>query len=345
MQETLRSKHWLAHAAFSPLREGDTKGLPLQEKIAKLKFRTKVRIGESLYKSATHLARQWIGASVHELDLKAGRLRYWQTSKDKPETILFFHGFGDSMDGIYPLAHFLTKHFNFVVPDLPGFGQSFKRQDLPHNYASYSEWIDEFIEAIDLGPVHVMGNSLGGAFALMLAQRRPDVVLSLTLLNSAAITDFKNNSVYDEFLAGQIMFQVKTIEDFEAFWRRVFHRPPVLPPFVKDYILHNFRENHDWYGHLITQMFADITHKRDPKYKELFMNQHLSKLRVPTLIIWGDRDQLFPLSFGERCHKLLRNSRFVVLEGIGHAPQVEAPGLVARHVRDFIATLAPAAAS
>ncbi len=345
LRASLKKKGGLAAAVFSPLLEVDSNKASYSEHFEQAKFHTRAHIGETIFRSCIHLARQWIGASVHELDLKAGRLRYWKTGNQNAETILYFHGFGDSMDGIYPFALHLTKHFNLVVPDLPGFGQSFKRKDLPHNYESYAEWIAEFAEAAALGPVHVVGNSLGGAFAMMFAQKRPDLVQSLTLINSAAITDFKNPSIYDEFLAGEIMFQVKTVEEFDRFWRRVFHRPPVLPPFVKDYLLRNFRENHEWYGHLIKQMFADIPGKNHPRYKDLFMNQHMAKIKVPTLIIWGDRDSLFPLSFGQRGHKLLRNSRMVVLEGVGHAPQVEVPGLVARHLREFIGSLEPAVAS
>lgn len=304
------------------------------------RFRTRVRLGEAIYKSFAHLSRQWLKAEIHSCEISAGKVRYWKTDNGHSERILFFHGFGDSMDGAYPLAHHLVSRYDFIVPDLPGFGESFKRNDLPHNYDSYRRWLGEFLEAAEVGPVHVIGNSLGGAFSMMLAQMRPDLIKSLTLLNSAAVSDFRASSLYDELLAGQVLFQIKTHEELDAFWKRVFEKAPYLPPFVRDYFLHRFRENHDWYGYLLREIFSDIRHRRDPRFKELFFNQHLPSLKVPSLIIWGAEDRLFPLAFGKRAHQLLRNSRLVVLEGVGHVPQVEAPAVVAKHLSEFIEGLA-----
>ncbi len=303
------------------------------------RFKASARVGEVIYKSLSHMARRWLKAKVHEVEISGGKVRYWKTSMGRPETILFFHGFGDSMDGVYPLAHRMVDKFDWIVPDLPGFGQSFKRNDLPHNHDAYRIWLGELVDAAKMGPVHVVGNSLGGAFSIMLAQERPDLVKSLTLLNTAAVTDFKAISLYDELLAGKILFQIKTRTDFDAFWARIFEKGPYLPPLIRDYFLLEFQNNHEWYGYLVKQIFNEVTHRRDPRYKDLFLNQYLPKLKVPSLIIWGAEDRLFPQAFGERAHKLLRNSRFVVLDGIGHAPQVEAPALVAKHLNEFIASL------
>lgn len=302
----------------------------------KSSFESKVKAGETVYNTLIQMARRSLHAQRHEVSLKDGNLVYWATHKKGLETILYLHGFGDSKDGVYSLAFSLAAHYNIIAVDLPGFGESFCHPHLDYSAESYGRWLDEFLTRIASGPIHVVGNSLGGAIGIKLATVRPDLVQSLCLLNSAGIVDHKHGSIYDELLRGENLFQVKTLEEFQLFWDRVFHRRPYLPPFVKLFIFDKFRKNHDWYGQLVRQSFGEIRRKSDPRYKKLFMNDHLTKLRVPSLIIWGDQDRLFPVVHGQKGHKLSKNAQFIVLKQVGHAPQVEVPRLVARHLHEFI---------
>jgi len=89
--------------------------------------------------------------------------------------------------------------------------------------------------------------------------------------------------------------------------------------------------------------FGGYTDKNDPEYRALFMNNHLQRINVPSLIIWGDRDQLFPVAYAKKGHSLMKDSRLVVLKDVGHAPQVEVPMVVARHLKRFIREIPKAA--
>jgi abhydrolase domain-containing protein 6 len=302
-------------------------------------FEAKVKAGESMYHACIKAARRVIGAEVREVELEDGVVHYWTTNKPNRETVLFFHGFADSKDGVYSLAIHLFKEFNVMAIDLPGFGQSFADPKFAYDTHAYGRWLDEFATKSGMGPVHVVGNSLGGAMALKLALVRPDVVKSVTLLNAAGLIDPEHESLYDEIMRGENIFQVKTLEQFEKFWAKVFHRQPFLPPFGKEFLFHRFRQNHDWYGELVQRNFGGYTDKNDPESFELFMNKNLDRIEKPALIIWGERDQLFPVAYGAQGHKLMKGSRFVVLKDVGHAPQVEAPRVVARHLKSFIREL------
>lgn len=299
-------------------------------------FRARVRLGELLYKTFARMMFTSLKARIYECEISAGKIRYWKTQAGHRETILFFHGFADSMEGVYPLAYHLTSRFDLIVPDLPGFGESFKRPDLSHSFEVYQGWISEFIEAAGVDAVHLVGNSFGGSIAIMLARIRPDIVKSLTLINSAGVNDFQAPSLYDEILAGQYLFQITSQKELMAFWRRVFERPPPLPPLVREFFLQRFRDNFEWYGYLFREIFGKVKDRDDPLYKELFFNQHLSQLKFPALIIWGAEDRLLPLPFGQLAHRLLQGSRLIVLDGVGHVPQIERPRLVAKHLGDFI---------
>jgi abhydrolase domain-containing protein 6 len=302
-------------------------------------FEAKVKAGESLYHACIRAARRVIGAEVREVELIDGVVHYWTTNKPNRETVLFLHGFADSKDSVYSLAIHLFKEFNVMAIDLPGFGQSFANPELPYDTHAYGRWLDEFVTKSGMGPVHVVGNSLGGAMALKLALVRPDVVKSVTLLNAAGVIDLEHESLYDDIIRGENIFQVKTLEEFEKFWSKVFYRQPFLPPFGKEFIFQRFRQNHDWYGQLVQRNFGGYSDKNDPGFFDLFMNKNLERIEKPALIIWGDRDQLFPVAYGAKGHTLMKNSRFVVLKDVGHAPQVEVPRMVARHLKKFIREL------
>lgn len=329
----------LEAAVFSPLKgfdQQDWKLARIQERITGLQDATRAKIGQEVFLKSIALGRQLIKAQVHEALIEDGTISYWTTHNSHPETILFIHGFGDSKDGCYPLAMHLTHHFNMMAFDLPGFGSSFKDEHLAYNFESYGRWMQAFIDTIGCGPLHVIGNSLGGAMAMKLAELRPDIVKSLTLIDTAAVIDRRFDSAYDDFIRGKIIFQIKTREEFDSFWKTIFHRPPLLPIFLKDYIFEQFKANYDLYGRFIRETFAGISSRDDPKLDNLFMDRLLRTIKAPVHIMWGDSDKLFPLAYGQRAHELAVGSQLTVLKNVGHAPQVEAPHLSAKHIRKFI---------
>ncbi len=326
-------------AVLAQIRNFDQKDWNLariQERLGGLQEATRSRIGQEVFNKSIALGRQLIKAQVYEAELKDGPISYWRTNNGNPETILFIHGFGDSKDGCYPLAMHLTRKFNMMAFDLPGFGASFKGGHLTYNFDSYGRWMEEFMDEVGGGPLHVIGNSLGGAMAMKLTQLRPDLVKSLTLIDTAAVMDPEYESAYDEFIAGKILFQITTRDEFEALWKRIFHRPPLLPIFLKDYIFEQFKSNHELYGRFIVDTFKGITSRNDPALNQLFMDSALRAFKVPVHVMWGEFDLLFPIAFGKRAHELTPNSKFTLLKNVGHAPQVEAPHLTAKHIQKFI---------
>ncbi len=333
---TGKLKSWVSDTKRQVKDQGMAPLMKLHERFSDIHDSTRARIGSEVATRALALGRQLIKAEVHEVQIKDGPISYWKTNNGHPETVLFIHGFGDSKDGCYPFAMHLTRHFNMMAFDLPGFGSSFKNPELEYNFDSYARWMVEFMEAIDSKPVHLVGNSLGGAMAMKLAEVRPDLVKTLTLIDTAAVIDNRYESAYDDFIKGKVLFQIKTREDFDAFWKRVFNKPPFMPIFMKDYIFEQFRSNYDLYGRFILDTFRGISSRVDPGLNDLFMNNALQKMKMPIHFIWGEKDTLFPVTYGIHAHGLVKDSELTIMKNIGHAPQVEAPHMTAKHVKRFI---------
>ena len=110
------------------------------------------------------------------------------------ETLLLVHGFGANKDNWNRLAKYLTPSFHVVAVDLPGFGESTKREDASYTIAAQAERLDDIAKALSLESFHVAGNSMGGNIAGRYAVRFPDKVLTLGLFNTAGVPDCREKS-------------------------------------------------------------------------------------------------------------------------------------------------------
>jgi pimeloyl-ACP methyl ester carboxylesterase len=121
---------------------------------------------------------QWPGEAV-PLDGSAIFVRRSPARGPHPEPALFVHGLGGSSLNWTDLAYLLGDRLDGQAIDLPGFGYS----DPARRYtiSAMADRVIRWIEASDRGPVHLFGNSLGGAVTVRVAGIRPDLIRTLTL--------------------------------------------------------------------------------------------------------------------------------------------------------------------
>ncbi len=110
------------------------------------------------------------------------------------ENVLLVHGFGVNKDSWNRLAKQLTLSYHVAVVDLPGFGESSKREDASYTIAAQVERLDRIADALSLQTFHLAGNSMGGSISGEYAARFPDKVLSLGLFNTAGILECPERS-------------------------------------------------------------------------------------------------------------------------------------------------------
>ena len=120
----------------------------------------------------------------HTTTVGGARTRWLDSGTGDP--LLFLHGWGMTprvyARAITPLTR---AGIRVIAPALPGFGGSSGVSPLGLTIDAYAARVAEFVDALDLGsPAFVMGHSLGGGVAIRLAATRPDLVRSLTLVNS-----------------------------------------------------------------------------------------------------------------------------------------------------------------
>jgi len=252
--------------------------------------------------------------SVSMLTVRDCRIRLMRGGTGSP--MLFLHGGGGL--GIWlPAMAKLAKSFDVIAPEHPGFGES----DTP-------EWLDtiadlanfylDFLDQLDLTGVHLVGSSLGGWVAAELAVRNSTRLASLTLVGSAGI-HVKDVKQVDTFLSNEqqrirdLFFDQELAEAVIASSER---------PEQEDAALKN---------RMITAKLSWQPRSHDPN-----LRKWLHRIKVPTLLVWGANDLLFPQEYAFVYQQLIPNAKAVVLPECGHLPHVEKGDAFAAELESFI---------
>ena len=219
--------------------------------------------------------------------------------------IVLIHGIGNSAEVWSSLVLRLSKEYLVYAPDMPGFGKTPVAAE-GCNIATHVLYLRRFLDALGYPQVTLVGNSLGGWIATRFAIDYPERVNHLYLLNSAGLRREQMNSPY--------------AVDREAAQHSANHmlgyRLP-LPGFILDAIVRT------------SQMpaYSNFVTGYDPQEE---LDSVLTQVQVPTTIIWGERDKVFPIACAHDLHTGIANSELVILKGVGHLPQMQASARVAQ---------------
>ncbi|MBC7661061.1 MAG: alpha/beta hydrolase [Chitinophagaceae bacterium] len=292
-------------------------------------------VGSDIYGNYTKLRAAILGADIRTFG-DDHKIEYALVNRGKPERVVFLHGFADCKENFYDAAHMLVPQYDLLIPDLPGFGKSFKKKKEIYNLENYVAWLAELFKHVGYEKFHLIGNSLGGAVAIEIALRMPHLVKSLTLIDPAGIVIPEIPSIYDEFLNDRIIFEIHSPIQFDYFLNRVFHRPPIIPPFVWDHLYQEFSRHSTWNRKILFDLLEGVKTMKDPELFKVVLNDQLKDIVAPTLILWGEKDSFFPAQTGHLVRREIHGSQLHFLPGLGHSPQNEAPIRVMRIVRSFL---------
>ena len=281
------------------------------------------------------LRRRLAGLADRSVTLTDG-LRMVYSEGGRGETLVLLHGLGADRSSFETVAGLLAPGNHLIIPDLPGFGESGQPQDQDYGIDAQVERLDRFVTALGLEHFHLGGNSMGGWIAASYAARHSGKVKSLWLLGAAGTEDMLlTEAVAVRRDEGRYLLLARNRAEFDAVIRRIFHRPPFLP--------YCFR----WLG--TRQAVASF-----PLHSRIFdqlldnghdyqLEPHLPNLTVPTLLVWGEHDEVVPLAVMRTFQRLLPRSTVALMEGVGHVPQMEAPRRAAEDYQRFRYSISPAA--
>lgn len=262
---------------------------------------------------------------------------------DMPPIVLL-HGIGRSLEDWAP-QHRRLDAYRTIALDLPGFGFS-ARPSGPMSLRALTDAVLETLDVLgELRPLHLVGNSVGGAVGLQLLTLQPHRVASLTLANSAGFGS--EASWILRLLAtpvlGSLLARHPTRIAARMLERTIFADPCLATTRRIDHALAIAQKRPDT-GAALHELACELGTPRGfrPRWRKNLLTQ-ASRHRVPTLILWGERDRILPAAQLSNACQLLPHAKAHLFTGTGHMPQIECPDEFAEVVLDFIASQAQAA--
>src|SRR5688572_18613250 len=165
------------------------------------------------------------GLTKHTRTVAGHRWVYAERAAESPDapTLVLVHGFTGSKENWYPLARALDGRYRLVIPDLPGWGESERLPREQYGFLAQSERLAAFIRTVSPGkPVVLVGHSMGGGIAALVAAGYPQLVSRIALLDAAGVP-FEDNRFGAAVLAGRNPFAVQDRASLDRYLATVFH--------------------------------------------------------------------------------------------------------------------------
>lgn len=257
-----------------------------------------------------------------------GWVCYHQLNREAGPTIVLVHGIGESAsDDWSEQWATLGKEYRIIAVDLPGYGMS-DHAVKAYTPAGYAAVLDFIISQEVDGPINLIGHSMGGAIALRYAAEHPSRIARLVVIDVAgilhrlAVTKFLvGNRLADSGLLGHWSSRAleslsgKILEEFE-------NSSPETP----DRIAKRLAKQ------------GDISVQRLNAFSLVAENfsKPLEAVESPTLLIWGDQDEVAPLRTGQVLLRRLKNAQLLIVPNAGHMPQKTHAMAVSQAILNFL---------
>lgn len=245
----------------------------------------------------------WQMPEPRDVEVLGHRIRYWEKGEGRP--LVLAHGFSGSAPFEWGrVFDALARKHRVIAPQCIGFAPS-EQPDIAYTTAALTDHLGAFFAALDLSDITLVGESFGGwlvgSYAVRFAANSLPPIRRLVIVGGAV------GQLQPYAPDAQGFYHAEVAAEVEA-WMG----PPPVADENDPTRMAIFRDS----GLAIGELDAD----------------QLARIAVPTLLLWGDRDELIPLKVGETALRAIPGARLVVLHDVGHIPSVECP-------HEFVAVL------
>jgi 4,5:9,10-diseco-3-hydroxy-5,9,17-trioxoandrosta-1(10),2-diene-4-oate hydrolase len=249
------------------------------------------------------------------------KIRFIEKGKGPPLVLL--HGMGGSLEWWeYNLDSFSLK-FRTIAFDFPGFGFSSK-SDIDFSENAASNFMVSFFDAFLLSKASLLGNSMGGLFALLFAASQPDRIDKLVLVDNVGFGPKLSFPLRlgTVFPLGELALSVRNHLTARMFLNRLFYDPQKIPSHLIPIALKIFSLPQTRRVCLrVLRSGVNLKGLRKEIWQKVLDKDN--SFPHQTLIVWGRNDKVVPLDQAYTGKKLIKNSQLHVFEECGHLPQVE----------------------
>ena len=245
---------------------------------------------------------------IHNLNI------YYEKYGEKKQTILILPGWGDTRKTFNYLINNLKNYFTIYILDYPGFGKSTFNNTL--DIFMYSDIINEFIIKLNLENSILIGHSFGGRLISILTTKYNIKYKKIILINVAGLKEH-NIKLFFKTLTYKLLKKIKYL------------LPNKLKIKFQNYLFHKFASND--YKNLDKSLY-----KTFQNVVKVNLKPYYKKIEIDTLIIWGEKDVITPISMAYKLNKLIKNSYLIKLPGLHHFPYLENPYLISEIIYHYL---------
>lgn len=277
--------------------------------------------------SVGQVERAGMEEKVLTLD-NGGRLHYWDRGEGEP--VLFIHGLGSNamMNWKEQMLNF-NAHYRVVAPDLLWFGSS-GSPSAKRNLHSQAEAMFELMDHLGIKKAHVAGHSYGGFVGYKMMDLHPQRLDSLTMISSPgpAMSDDELTDLTERFSVDRLemLFVPETSQGLKKLNEGIFAKAIPTPGFVYRDIHQYFFEPHKQSQRTLVETLPDERENLLSTYK---------KELPPVFLIWGAKDQIFPLDTGINLSRHLKAPIAIIDDG-AHALPFENPDDITELLNVFL---------
>ncbi|HZE40275.1 MAG TPA: alpha/beta hydrolase [Stackebrandtia sp.] len=261
------------------------------------------------------------------------------------EPALYVHGLGGSAQNWTDLADVLSDRLAGQSIDLPGFGHS--APTTRYTIPALAQQVAAWILRAGRGPVHLVGNSLGGAISVYVAATRPHLVRTLTLISPAMpFMDVRRSSQSRllpllaipraDRLAARAMAGLKPEQIVDQVVANCWSDAESVPPQRRIEAIEEVRRrqavpwNTSAYVRAFRGLVGTFIQSYLPGSSSLW--RLAAQITAPTLVIWGKQDRLVDVRMAPQVARTIPDSRLLILDRVGHVAMMERPDATGRAI-------------
>ncbi len=281
-------------------------------------------------------------APLRHVSIHGHEVGYRRVGEGHDNAVLLIHGLAGSSktwDAVMPL---LADHADVIAPDLLGHGESAKPSG-DYSLGAFASGLRDFLAVLDVKRVTIVGHSFGGGVAMQLAYQHPELLDRLVLVGSGG-------------LGREVswLLRMLSLPGFE------YVMPLAMPKPVVDLGTGVGRElsRRGLRSERLGEMWRAYSSLAGASNRKAFVRTMRGVIeptgqtidatdrlylaaRVPTMLVWGDRDPIIPVAHAHAAHEAIEGSRLEIMEKLGHFPHVEDPERFAALLIDFITSTTP----
>jgi 2-hydroxy-6-oxonona-2,4-dienedioate hydrolase len=246
------------------------------------------------------------------------KIRYLEQGNSDKNLVLV-HGLGGSAERWLKVMPLLSCKYRVIAPDMIGFGYSDK-PSTDYTIEFFAKFLSSFIDSLGINKAILIGTSLGGQIAAQCAAN-DDAIEQLVLVAPSGAMKHSTPTLDAYIMAGLYPNQSNAKAAFEMMSNSGTVDEFTVTEFVKRMTAPNAK-------------LVFISSLLNVKNSQI--HEELHKIKIPTLLVWGNEDKMIPIEYAKEFLGSIRNCKFLELKGVGHLPHVEDPDVFARSVLEFL---------